>query len=62
MNSDEQGRFGFNVKGGLNLGLPVIVSRVVPNTPAYRSEPKLYEGDQVCVLFIICMIFIIIYL
>lgn len=49
MNADKQGRFGFNVKGGSDLGVPIIVSRVVPNTPAYRSEPKLCEGDQVCI-------------
>lgn len=44
---DEQGRFGFNVKGGADLGMPILVSRVAPNTPAYTSYPKLNEGDQV---------------
>ncbi|XP_049863028.1 tyrosine-protein phosphatase non-receptor type 4 isoform X2 [Schistocerca gregaria] len=44
---DEQGRFGFNVKGGANLNMPIVVSRVVPNTPADRCCPKLNEGDQV---------------
>lgn len=44
---DEQGRFGFNVKGGADLGMPILVSRVAPNTPADRSYPKLNEGDQV---------------
>lgn len=44
---DEQGRFGFNVKGGLDLDSPILVSRVAPNTPADRSHPKLNEGDQV---------------
>ncbi|KAK6631145.1 hypothetical protein RUM43_014241 [Polyplax serrata] len=44
---DEQGRFGFNVKGGADLELPVLVSRVAPNTPADRCYPKLSEGDQV---------------
>jgi hypothetical protein len=29
---DEQGRFGFNVKGGLDQKMPVIVSRVAPGT------------------------------
>ena len=31
---DEQGRFGFNVKGGVDQKLPIIVSRVGANTPA----------------------------
>ena len=31
---DEQGRFGFNVKGGVDQKLPIIVSRVGPGTPA----------------------------
>ncbi|XP_023707598.1 tyrosine-protein phosphatase non-receptor type 4 isoform X2 [Cryptotermes secundus] len=44
---DEQGRFGFNVKGGSDLNMPILVSRVVPNTPADRCYPKLNEGDQV---------------
>ncbi len=33
---DEQGRFGFNVKGGMDQKLPIIVSRVGANTPADR--------------------------
>ena len=33
---DEQGRFGFNVKGGVDQKLPIIVSRVGSNTPADR--------------------------
>lgn len=44
---DEQGRFGFNVKGGSDLNMPILVSRVAPNTPADRCYPKLNEGDQV---------------
>ena len=31
---DEQGRFGFNVKGGIDQKMPIIVSRVGANTPA----------------------------
>lgn len=46
---DEQGRFGFNVKGGLDLDMPILVSRVAPNTPADRCYPKLNEGDQVLI-------------
>ncbi|RWS16394.1 tyrosine-protein phosphatase non-receptor type 4-like protein [Dinothrombium tinctorium] len=47
MKPDEQGRFGFNVKGGADQNLPVLVSRVAPNTPADTAAPKLNEGDQV---------------
>lgn len=45
--ADAQGRFGFNVRGGIDLKLPVLVSRVAPNTPAWRSIPRICEGDQV---------------
>ena len=31
---DEHGRFGFNVKGGVDQKMPIIVSRVGANTPA----------------------------
>lgn len=44
---DEQGRFGFNVKGGSDLNMPILVSRVAPKTPADSCYPKLNEGDQV---------------
>lgn len=44
---DEQGRFGFNVKGGSDLNMPILVSRVASNTPADRCYPKLNVGDQV---------------
>ena len=47
---DEQGRFGFNVKGGADQGLPVIVSRVAGSTPADRCVPRLNEGDQVVLI------------
>lgn len=33
---DEKGRFGFNVKGGADQKMPIIVSRVGANTPADR--------------------------
>ena len=33
---DEKGRFGFNVKGGADQKMPIIVSRVGVNTPADR--------------------------
>lgn len=47
MKPDEQGKFGFNVKGGSDQGMPIIVSRVAPNTPADLCIPRLNEGDQV---------------
>ena len=48
--ADEKGRFGFNVKGGADLKLPVLVSRVAPNTPADLSNPRIAEGDQVLMI------------
>ncbi|RZF45166.1 hypothetical protein LSTR_LSTR007129 [Laodelphax striatellus] len=50
MEPDEQGRFGFNVKGGADLDMPILVSRVAPNTPADTCYPKLNEGDQVLLI------------
>jgi len=47
MKPDSQGRFGFNVKGGADQAMPIIVSRVAPNTPADLCNPRLNEGDQV---------------
>lgn len=47
MMPDVEGRFGFNVKGGSDLGMGIIVSRVVPGTPADMCYPKLNEGDEV---------------
>ena len=43
---DAQGKFGFNVKGGCDMGCPVLVSRVAPGTPADQGYPRLNEGDQ----------------
>ncbi|XP_059613922.1 tyrosine-protein phosphatase non-receptor type 4 isoform X1 [Phlebotomus argentipes] len=50
LTADEQGRFGFNVKGGADLKLPVLVSRVAPHTPADKSNPRVREGDQVLMI------------
>ena len=50
INPDTQGRFGFNVKGGADQGVPVIVSRVAVGTPADKCVPRLNEGDQVVVI------------
>ena len=47
---DNQGRFGFNVKGGADQGVPVIVSRVAGGTPADKCVPRLNEGDQVVLI------------
>lgn len=48
--ADDQGRFGFNVRGGVDLNLPVLVSRVAPHTPADRTQPRICEGDEVCMI------------
>lgn len=45
--ADAKGRFGFNVRGGVDLKLPVLVSRVAPHTPAGQTKPRICEGDQV---------------
>ncbi|XP_075386359.1 tyrosine-protein phosphatase non-receptor type 4 isoform X3 [Tenrec ecaudatus] len=50
MQPDENGRFGFNVKGGYDQKMPVIVSRVAPGTPADLCVPRLNEGDQVVLI------------
>ncbi|XP_053522522.1 tyrosine-protein phosphatase non-receptor type 4 isoform X1 [Artibeus jamaicensis] len=50
MKPDENGRFGFNVKGGYDQKMPVIVSRVAPGTPADLCVPRLNEGDQVVLI------------
>lgn len=38
------------MKGGIDLQMPILVSRVAPNTPADRSNPKIAEGDQVLMI------------
>ncbi|XP_018569076.1 tyrosine-protein phosphatase non-receptor type 4 isoform X2 [Anoplophora glabripennis] len=43
---DEDGKYGFNVKGGTDTAVPILVSRVAPNTPADKGTPRLTEGDQ----------------
>ncbi|CAH8567498.1 unnamed protein product [Schistosoma rodhaini] len=44
---DSHGRFGFNIKGGIDHGMPIIVSRVGANMPADLCIPRLSEGDQI---------------
>lgn len=34
-------------QGGADQGMPIIVSRVAPGTPADIAIPRLNEGDQV---------------
>ncbi|KAM6970309.1 tyrosine-protein phosphatase non-receptor type 4 [Aplochiton taeniatus] len=50
MAPDEHGRFGFNVKGGTDQKMPIIVSRVAPGTSADLCVPRLNEGDQVVLI------------
>ncbi|XP_075868988.1 tyrosine-protein phosphatase non-receptor type 3 isoform X2 [Nelusetta ayraudi] len=42
---DQDGKFGFNVKGGVDQKMPLAISHIKPDSPAGRSEPKLLEGD-----------------
>nr|XP_023021973.1 tyrosine-protein phosphatase non-receptor type 4 [Leptinotarsa decemlineata] len=44
---DEDEKYGFNVKGGTEIDVPILVSRVAPNTSADKCTPRLSEGDQV---------------
>ncbi|XP_044760650.1 tyrosine-protein phosphatase non-receptor type 4 [Coccinella septempunctata] len=44
---DAEGKYGFNVKGGVTQSLPIVVMRVAPNTPADTCTPRLSEGDQI---------------
>ena len=43
----DQGRYGFNVKGGAGSSIPVTVSKVAPRWATRCSGPRLSEGDQV---------------
>ncbi|XP_072250411.1 tyrosine-protein phosphatase non-receptor type 3 isoform X1 [Leuresthes tenuis] len=47
---DHEGKFGFNVKGGVDQKMPLSISHVKPDSPAGRSEPRLMEGDQVVLI------------
>ncbi|XP_067861248.1 tyrosine-protein phosphatase non-receptor type 3-like isoform X1 [Heptranchias perlo] len=47
---DEEGKFGFNLKGGVDQKMPLIVSRVSPGSPADICTPKLNEGDQILLI------------
>lgn len=50
MEADEHGRFGFNVRGGIDVNLPVLVARIAPHSPADRVVPKIKEGDKVLLI------------
>ncbi|XP_077454653.1 tyrosine-protein phosphatase non-receptor type 3 isoform X1 [Stigmatopora argus] len=47
---DHEGKFGFNVKGGVDQKMPLAISHVKPDSPAGRCEPQLLEGDQVVLI------------
>ncbi|KAL7394310.1 hypothetical protein ABVT39_023948 [Epinephelus coioides] len=47
---DHDGKFGFNVKGGVDQKMPLSISHVKPDSPAGRCEPKLLEGDLVVLI------------
>ncbi|TSK20251.1 Tyrosine-protein phosphatase non-receptor type 3 [Bagarius yarrelli] len=47
---DKDGKFGFNVKGGVDQKMPLAISHVNPNSPAGRCVPALLEGDQVLLI------------
>ncbi|KAM9851582.1 tyrosine-protein phosphatase non-receptor type 3 [Aulostomus maculatus] len=47
---DHEGKFGFNVKGGVDQKMPLAISHVKPDSPAGRCDPKLLEGDQVVLI------------
>eukprot|EP00075_Anas_platyrhynchos_P018350 XP_027307603.1 tyrosine-protein phosphatase non-receptor type 3 isoform X2 [Anas platyrhynchos] len=47
---DEDGKFGFNLKGGVDQKMPLLVSRITPGSPADKCIPKLNEGDQIVLI------------
>ncbi|KAJ7313889.1 hypothetical protein JRQ81_005666 [Phrynocephalus forsythii] len=47
---DEDGKFGFNLKGGIDQKLPLVVSRIIPGSPSDKCIPKLLEGDQIVLI------------
>ncbi|XP_043194493.1 tyrosine-protein phosphatase non-receptor type 4-like isoform X1 [Amphibalanus amphitrite] len=46
----DQGRYGFNVKGGAGSNIPVTVSKVAPRSAICCNGPRLSEGDQVVLI------------
>ncbi|XP_062987281.1 tyrosine-protein phosphatase non-receptor type 3 isoform X2 [Elgaria multicarinata webbii] len=47
---DEDGKFGFNLKGGIDQKMPLVVSRIIPGAPSDKCIPKLLEGDQIVLI------------
>ncbi|KAM4689168.1 tyrosine-protein phosphatase non-receptor type 3 [Discoglossus pictus] len=47
---DEDGKFGFNLKGGVDQKMPLVVSRITSGSPADKCIPKLNEGDQIVLI------------
>ncbi|XP_056902411.1 tyrosine-protein phosphatase non-receptor type 3 isoform X2 [Takifugu flavidus] len=47
---DKDGKFGFNVKGGVDQKMPLSISHIKPDSPAGRCEPRLMEGDLVVLI------------
>ncbi|XP_044308300.1 tyrosine-protein phosphatase non-receptor type 3 isoform X5 [Varanus komodoensis] len=47
---DEDGKFGFNLKGGIDQKMPLVVSRIIPGSPSDKCIPKLLEGDQIVLI------------
>ncbi|XP_016849973.2 tyrosine-protein phosphatase non-receptor type 3 isoform X2 [Anolis carolinensis] len=47
---DEDGKFGFNLKGGIDQKMPLVVSRIMPGSPSDKCAPKLLEGDQIVLI------------
>uniref|UniRef100_A0A8C2I8A5 protein-tyrosine-phosphatase n=1 Tax=Cyprinus carpio TaxID=7962 RepID=A0A8C2I8A5_CYPCA len=47
---DQDGKFGFNVKGGVDQKMPLSISHVNLASPASRCVPPLMEGDQVLLI------------
>uniref|UniRef100_A0A671MSW5 protein-tyrosine-phosphatase n=1 Tax=Sinocyclocheilus anshuiensis TaxID=1608454 RepID=A0A671MSW5_9TELE len=47
---DQDGKFGFNVKGGVDQKMPLAISHVNPASPASHCVPPLMEGDQVLLI------------
>ncbi|KAJ8290619.1 hypothetical protein GJAV_G00015360 [Gymnothorax javanicus] len=47
---DEDGKFGFNVKGGVDQKMALVVSHVSMDSPAGQCSPPLLEGDQIVLI------------
>ncbi|XP_066484004.1 tyrosine-protein phosphatase non-receptor type 3 isoform X2 [Tiliqua scincoides] len=47
---DESGKFGFNLKGGIDQKMPLVVSKIIPGSPSDKCTPKLIEGDQIILI------------